>query len=40
LEKLLKLPPNNPLVQEARKLADRIIPKKKKDEMFKRMLKF
>ena len=40
LEKLLKLPPDNPLVQEARKLADRIMPKKKKDEMFKRMLKF
>jgi ribokinase len=41
LEKLLKLPPNNPLVLEARKLADRIMPKKKKDEMFKRkMLKF
>ena len=41
LEKLLKLPPNNPLVKEARKLAERIMPKKKKDEMFKRkMLKF
>ena len=41
LEKLLKLPPDNPLVQEARKLADRILPKKKKNEMFKRkMLKF
>jgi sugar/nucleoside kinase (ribokinase family) len=41
IEKLLKLPPNNPLVQEARKLAKRIMPNKKKDEMFKRkMLKF
>jgi len=41
IEKLLKLPPNNPLVKEARRLAERIMPKKKKDEMFKRrMLKF
>ena len=41
IEKLLKLPPNNPLVKEARKLAERIMPKKKKDKMFKRkMLKF
>jgi bifunctional ADP-heptose synthase (sugar kinase/adenylyltransferase) len=38
LEKLLKLPPNNPLVIEARKLADRLMPKKKKDEMFKRKM--
>ena len=36
LEKLLKLPPSNPLVLEARKLAERIMPKKKKGEMFQR----
>ncbi len=37
IEKLLKLPPDNPLVREARKLADRLLPKrKKKDELFKR----
>lgn len=36
IEKLLKLPANNPLVREARKLADRFLPKKKKEEMFKR----
>ncbi len=36
IEKLIKLPPNNPLVREARKLAERFLPKKKKEEMFKR----
>lgn len=36
IEKLMKLPPNNPLVREARKLAERFLPKKKKEEMFKR----
>jgi len=38
LEKLLKLPPNNPLVKEARKLAKRFLPKKSKDEWFKRKM--
>jgi len=38
LEKLLKLPPDNPLVKEARKLAKRFIPKKNKDEWFKRKM--
>lgn len=38
LEKLLKLPPDNPLVKEARKLAERIMPKKNKDEWFKRKI--
>jgi len=36
LEKLLKLPPDNPLVLEARKLADRILPKKNRNDWFKR----
>lgn len=36
IERLIKLPPNNPLVREARKLAERFLPKKKKEEMFKR----
>ncbi|HAV79005.1 MAG TPA: carbohydrate kinase family protein [Anaerolineae bacterium] len=41
IEKLLKLPPNNPLVKEARKFAQRFLPKKKKDDLFKRkMVKF
>jgi bifunctional ADP-heptose synthase (sugar kinase/adenylyltransferase) len=41
LEKLLKLPPDNPLVLEARKLADRMIPKKNRNDWFKRkMTKF
>ena len=41
LEKLLKLPPDNPLVLEARKLADRILPKKNRNDWFKRkMTKF
>jgi len=38
LEKLLKLPPDNPLVKEARKLADRFLPKKNKDDWFKRKM--
>lgn len=38
VEKLIKLPPNNPLVREARKLADRFLPKKKKEELFKRKI--
>lgn len=41
IEKLLKLPPDSPLVKEARKLAERFFPKKNKDELFKRkMIKF
>lgn len=38
IEKLLKLPPGNPLVREARKLADRFLPKKRKEELFKRKI--
>jgi len=38
LEKLLKLPPNNPLVKEARKLAKRFLPKKSKDDWFNRKM--
>lgn len=38
IEKLLKLPSNNPLVREARKLADRFLPKKKKEDLFKRKI--
>lgn len=38
MEKLLKLPPDNPLVLEARKLADRILPKKKRNDWFKRRI--
>lgn len=41
IEKLLKLPPDNQLVKEARKLAERFLPKKNRDELFKRkMIKF
>jgi sugar/nucleoside kinase (ribokinase family) len=38
IEKLLKLPPDNPLVLEARKLADRIRPKKNRNDWFKRKI--
>lgn len=38
IEKLIKLPPNNPLVREARRLAERFMPKKKPSELFKRKI--
>jgi len=38
LEKLLKLPPDNQLVLEARKLADRMLPKKNRNDWFKRKM--
>ncbi len=38
IEKLIKLPPNNPLVREARKLAERFIPRKKREDLFKRKI--
>jgi sulfofructose kinase len=38
IEKLLKLPSNNRLVRQARRLAERFIPKRKTGELFKRKI--
>lgn len=38
IEKLLKLPPDNPMVREARRLAEKFMPKKKAGELFKRKI--